>query len=141
MLLERMEENEGMDRKEQNIALLHRVGEYYQGVGLGRNEYFGEECSLVLDLARECREEEFWKDHEEYLQKASQLLPLLPKEDTSTTVRLQNEQVFSLIQQNKLEEASRQLNTLLESSSRSTDLSLPAQLDVLLAKASLELAN
>jgi hypothetical protein len=57
LLLERMDENDNSSKRYENIALLHKVGDYYSSIGLERNEYFEEEFRLLLDLAQECREE------------------------------------------------------------------------------------
>lgn len=51
LLLERMDENDSSGKRYENIALLHKVGDYYNSIGLERNEYFQEEFRLLLDLA------------------------------------------------------------------------------------------
>lgn len=63
LLLEKIDENDSSNRKFENIAILHKVGLYYASIGLEKNEYFEEEFRLLLDLAKECREEEFAEDH------------------------------------------------------------------------------
>lgn len=62
-LLEKMEVNEVADKKELNLALLHQIGEYYENIGIADNDYYKEEISLVLDLAKEFRLEHFAQDH------------------------------------------------------------------------------
>lgn len=57
LLAEKIEENESANRKFENIAILHKVGEYYSKIGLEKNEYFEEEFLLLLDLAKQCREQ------------------------------------------------------------------------------------
>ncbi len=51
-LLEKIEENEKMDKKELNLNLLHQVGQYYESIGIPDNDYYKEEIVLVLNLAK-----------------------------------------------------------------------------------------
>lgn len=55
------------------MPLLNRVGNYYENVGLVRNEYYQEEISLLLELAKEFREERFYADFRDYLNRAENI--------------------------------------------------------------------
>ncbi len=136
-----MEENEGAGRRFDNIALLHKVGEYYARIGIARNEYFEEEFLLLLELCADCRQQEFHEEHQEYLAQLQQLQPCVSKERVDLAIRYRNEVAQGLAREGRLERASQELSSLLELAYLHSDLHINTQLEVLLTKVHIELAN
>jgi nitrogen-specific signal transduction histidine kinase len=69
----------------------------------------------------------------------SHLLDLIPKDSQPLSIRYCNELVRKWLAQEKLDNASQSLSSLLEQSSRCVDLHINVQADVLLTKAWVEL--
>ena len=88
---------------------MHKIGNYYEQIGLSENEYYQEEFSLLLELAKECREQYFYQDHEEYIKQIENILPHNKNGSQELLVKYYSELAYKFIDKDDLQEAQKQL--------------------------------
>jgi hypothetical protein len=104
-LIEKLEENEKVNKKELNLELLHQIGEYYENIGIADNDYYKEEIMLVLTLAKEFRQEHFMQEHQQHIEKAMILMEKYRYRGNDLRIALKVEVVYSCLEVADINEA------------------------------------